>query len=72
MANLEAQRVIGLRIAKLALGGPAAQLEARRMIVEKLKASADASVALASGQTPQSVLRRYRTIMRANAKRLAK
>ncbi len=72
LANLEAQRVIALRLAKLAKGGPAAQRESRRMVVEKIAASAEAGLALAAGRTPQSVLRRYRTIMRANGKRLAK
>lgn len=72
MANLEAHRVIGLRLAKLAAGGPAAKREARRMVVEKIAASAEAGLALASGRTPQSVLKRYRTIMRANGKRLSK
>ncbi len=72
MANLEAQRVIALRLAKLAKGDVAAKLEARRMIVEKIAASAEASMAIAAGRTPQSVLRRHRAIMRANGKRLAK
>jgi hypothetical protein len=69
-ANLEAQHVIALRVAKLAKGGPAAQREARRMVVEKIAASAEAGLALAAGKSPQSVVRRYRTIMRANTKRL--
>ena len=72
MANLEAQRVIGLRLAKLAKGGAAANREARRMVVEKVAAHAEMTIALASGKSPQSVLRRYRTIMRANGKRLSK
>jgi hypothetical protein len=57
---------------KLAAGGPAAQREARRMFVEKIAASAEASFAFASGRSPQSIIRRYRTIMRANHKRLSK
>jgi len=72
MANLEAHRVIRLRMAKFSRGGPSAHREARRMLVEKIAASAEASVALGSGRTLYSVLRRYRTLMRANAKRLSK
>lgn len=70
-ANLEAQRVIALRMVKLAKGGPAAQKEAHHMINEKISASLEAAGTLASGGSPEKVLRRYRTIMRANAKRLA-
>jgi hypothetical protein len=70
-ANLEAQRVIGLRMIKLAKGGPAARDEAQKMVSEKLAASAEAASALAGGSSVESVLRRYRTIMRANEKRLS-
>ncbi|HEY5237640.1 MAG TPA: hypothetical protein VIJ62_04605 [Rhizomicrobium sp.] len=70
-ANLEAQRVIALRVMKLAKGGPAAQKEARKMVNEKMLASVEAAATLASGGSPEKVLGRYRTIMRANAKRLS-
>jgi len=70
MAQFEAQRVISLRLGKLARGGAAAEAEAHRMVTEKLTAAAEATVALASGQSPRSVVRRYRTLMRANARRL--
>ena len=69
-AGLEAQRVIALRLMTLAAGGPGANREARRMVTEKIAASADAAATLATGGTPQAVLRRTRTIMRANKKRL--
>lgn len=71
-AGMEAQRVIALRLVKLAKGGPAAERETRRMVAEKIGASADGAVALATGRSPDFVIRRYRTIMRANAKRLRK
>ena len=70
MANFEAQRVIGLRLAKLAQGGTAAEAEAHRMVTEKIAAAAEATTALAVGKSPRSVVRRYRTIMRANERRL--
>lgn len=71
-ANLEAQRVIVLRLMKLANDGTAAQKEARTMVLEKLVAAAEATGTMASGGSIDTVLRRYRTIMRANSKRLSK
>ena len=71
-ANLEAQRVIALRLAKLARGDAAARKEAQRMANEKIAASIEAGLTLASGGSPERVLRRYRALMRANAKRLSK
>jgi hypothetical protein len=68
--NMLAQRVVALRLAKLAKGGPAAKREMRRMLVEKVVASAEAGIALASGRFPQSIVRRYQRIVRANEKRL--
>jgi hypothetical protein len=70
MANLQAQRVIGLRMMKLARGGPAAEIESRRMVSEKITAATDASIALATGKSPESVVRRYRAVMSANERRL--
>jgi hypothetical protein len=71
-ANLEAQRVIALRLHKLAMGGSPAREEAQRMVSEKVLASVEAATTVAAGGSPQKVLRRYRTIMRANTKRLSK
>jgi len=70
-ATFEAQRVIALRVMKLAAGGPAARHEAQRMVSEKIIASAEAATTLAVGGSLESVVRRYRTIMRANEKRLS-
>ena len=70
-ANLEAQRVIALRLCKLSKGDAAASREAQMMVNEKLLASAEAAMTLASGGSVTTVLRRYRTIMRANGKRLS-
>jgi hypothetical protein len=71
-ANLEAHRVIGLRMMKIAEGGPAAHKEASKMFTEKIAASVEAVHTLALGGSPEIILRRYRAIMRANAKRLSK
>ena len=72
LAGFEAQCVIALRLMKLATGGPAAGREARRMVTEKMAASTEAAATLATGGSPQKVLRRSRTIMRANKKRLSR
>src|SRR5262245_60556809 len=43
--GFEAWMVIGLRTAKLAMGGPAAMLEAQRMVAEKTAAMAEGQAA---------------------------
>ena len=71
-AQFEAQRVISLRLAVIAAGGTDAASEMQHMVTEKLAANANASAALAAGKSPRAILRRYRTIMRANERRLNK
>jgi len=77
--GVEASTVIALRTVKLAAGGAAGEVEARRMVSEKI----DASVALQTlalsgglGFTPQAVATRtlshYRRKVRANRRRLSK
>jgi hypothetical protein len=72
MLAFEAQGVIGLRVMKLAAGGPAAEREAERMVTEKGEALAEAATILATGGTPEAVVRRYRTRVRANERRLSR
>jgi hypothetical protein len=72
MLGLEAQRVIGLRLIKLSSGGPTAQAEAWRMVSEKTAALAEAGLTLARGGSAGSVIRRYRTHVRSNKRRLLK
>jgi hypothetical protein len=67
---VEAQQVIALRAARLAAGGAAAQAEAMRMMTEKAFACVEASTMLAFGRSARTVVRRYRTRVRANARRL--
>ena len=70
-AGMEAQHVMALRLAKLAKGGPAAEREAHKMVTEKIAAHTEAALALAAGGSPASIVRRYRSIVRANNRRLA-
>jgi hypothetical protein len=70
MLSLEAQQVIGLRVAKLAGGGAAAETEAMRMVSEKVFASMRAGATLAAGGSHEKVLAQVRRSVRANARRL--
>jgi hypothetical protein len=72
LLGLETQRVIGLRLMKLSRGGRAAELEAIRMVAEKNTALAEAAMTLARGRSAGIVIRRYRTRVRSNKRRLSK
>ncbi|NEU13740.1 hypothetical protein G3T14_16600 [Methylobacterium sp. BTF04] len=69
---LESQQVIGLRMAKLSLGGAAAQAEAQRMVSEKIAAANEAAVLMATGGSTQTIVAGYRRKVRANVRRLSK
>lgn len=76
----EAWMVIGLRVGKLAAGGPAAMLEAHRMVAEKSLAAVEAQftagLALAAGASHDTVCSKtiagYRRRVAANRRRLAR
>jgi hypothetical protein len=70
--GVETQQVIALRFRKLASGGPAAQIEVAKMMAEKIDAAAEAAVTLGLGGSGRKVMRRYRTRVRANARRLSR
>lgn len=77
-AGFEAQQVIALRLAKLALGGPAATTEMNRMVSEKMSAAVEAQSAAAvavltgdAAQIPSRTVALYRRKMRANRYRLS-
>jgi hypothetical protein len=69
---MEAQQVVGLRLLRIAAGGAAAQTEATRMYTEKAFASAEAMATVATGGSARKVVRRYRTRVKANARRLSR
>lgn len=70
--GFEAQQVIGLRLLRLAGGGAAAEAEVTRMVAEKAHAFAEATMTLATGGTPERALRRLRSHVRANQRRLTR
>jgi hypothetical protein len=76
----EAQRVMTLRMMRLAGGGPLAAVEARRMVAEKMAAMADAQMAfglaIANGSTMMHCATTdafvpFRRRVRANSRRLS-
>jgi hypothetical protein len=70
--GLEAQQVIWLRTLKLMAGGPKAERESRRMITEKVEAAGEAAGRLMRGAKPRTIIRGYRSKVRANRRRLSK
>ena len=72
MLGFEAQGVIAQRMAMFALGGPKAQLEAERMVTEKVLAAGEAAMLMATGASHSKVIRGYRRKVRANSRRLGK
>jgi hypothetical protein len=71
MLSLEAQSVIGLRLMRLAGGGPLAQVEIEWMISEKIGAAVAATNAVATGGSASAVIEIYRKAVRKNEHRLA-
>jgi len=72
MLGVEAQMVIGQRMAMFMLGGPKARKEARLMVTEKVKAVGEAAATITLGGTPSKVVRGYRRKVQANHRRLSK
>ena len=71
LLGLEANRVINLRVLKIAKGGEDARNEAFLMVHEKVLAALEACASLFAGTGPEVVINRYREHVAANAKRLA-
>jgi hypothetical protein len=69
---MDAQQVIALRAIKIVAGGAAAHTEVARMMTEKVSAAAEAAAILALGGSSHRVVRRYRTHMRGNIRRLSR
>ncbi|HMK89805.1 MAG TPA: hypothetical protein VK446_09265 [Methylocystis sp.] len=77
--GFDANRVVALRLAKLARGGASAKAESRLMVAEKIKAVMDAQNAAARslllGQShlaPERALSVYKKRVRKNLTRLAR
>jgi hypothetical protein len=72
MLAIDANRVVGLRVKKLMLGGTGARREAQLMVSEKIDAAFEASASLMAGASGDEIVRRYRRRVAANAKRLGR
>ena len=72
MLSIEAQRVIHLRMMKLAMGGTGVRAEAHRMVNEKIFASMGAAATLLSGGSSDAVMAHYRRRVRSNSRRLSR
>lgn len=71
MLAFEAQRVIELRLVRLAWGGNEGFAEAQSMVMEKVNAAAEAATTLMLGGSHETVIARYREHVAANTKRLS-
>ncbi|GJE42749.1 hypothetical protein [Methylobacterium soli] len=70
MLAFEAQKVIELRLVRIAWGGSEAQSEMQSMVSEKLGAAIEAAGTLMTGGSPEGVISRYREHVAANTRRL--
>ena len=70
--GFEMQTVMALRMLKLARGGKPAETEARRMVAEKGVAFAEAAATLATGGSMNKVVRRVRSRVNQNKRRLSR
>ncbi|WP_018261419.1 hypothetical protein [Methylobacterium sp. WSM2598] len=70
MLALEAQKVIELRLVRLAWGGRDGCEEATAMVTEKIGAAIEATRTLMTGGSPETVVSRYREHVAANTRRL--
>ena len=70
MLAIEAQRVVELRLVRLAWGGSEGLAEAQSMVIEKMHAAAEAMMTLMLGGSPEAVIARYREYVAFNTKRL--
>ncbi len=68
----EVQTVMTLRMLKIARGGKAAEAEAQRMMTEKGVAFAEAAATLATGGSMKKVVRRVRSRVSKNKRRLSR
>lgn len=70
MLAIECQRVVELRLVRLAWGGREGLSEAQSMVTEKIHAAGEAMTTLMLGGSPESVIARYREHVALNTKRL--
>jgi hypothetical protein len=62
--------VVGKRLLKFARGGPAAPIEASRMVAEKAQLASISAASFVRGRSLSDIVKRYRLKVEANARRL--
>jgi hypothetical protein len=72
MLGFEANRVVGLRLTRMMLGGRSARREAKLMVTEKMEAALKANTRMMHGASADEIIRMYRRRVAANARRLSK
>ena len=72
LSVLEAQQVILLRTIRLAEGGKRAELEAKRMMSEKIEAMGRAAAMIVMGASTDRIVRFYGNKISANRRRLSR
>ena len=72
MLGFEANRVVGLRVTRMMLGGKSARREAKLMVTEKMEAALEANTRMMHGASADEIIRMYRRRVAANARRLSK
>ncbi|MCJ2093095.1 hypothetical protein MKK67_11375 [Methylobacterium sp. J-072] len=68
---IESQRVIELRMVRLASGGREGRAEMQSMVVEKVHAAGEAMTTLMLGGSPEAVIARYHEHVAFNTTRLS-
>lgn len=71
MLAIESQKVIEMRLVRIAWGGREASAELSSMIAEKVSATWEATGTLMTGGSPDVVIARYREHVAANTVRLS-
>ena len=72
MLAAESQRAIFLRMMRISLGGRAGAREAARILPEKAMAMTVAAAQVARGASPDTVVKGYRSKVKANIRRLSR
>lgn len=71
MLAYEAQKVIEMRLVRIAWGGQEGMDEVTSMVTEKVHAGIEAAGTLMMGGSPESVIERYRELVADNTRRLS-
>jgi hypothetical protein len=72
MLAIESNKVIALRLMKIAKGGRGAKFESKRMVSEKIAAAIDAGTTVMAGGSASKFIKRYRKHVSSNVRRLSK